>query len=101
MAAVLREKPWIPHPLAQLNAQCSSALLRVCAGGLCKHRGAVGWSGEPLLNFGLFPCWAASAAGTGLSAELAFYSQIFFSFKPVGVGLHPKLQKNLEKGLGS
>lgn len=25
----------------------------------------------------------------------------FFSFKPVGVGLHPKLQKNLEKGLGS
>lgn len=53
---------------------CSGCVQEACASTV----GAVGWSGEPLLDFGLFLCWAASAAGTGLLAEVAFYSRIFF-----------------------
>ena len=56
--------------------------------------GALGWSGKPLLSFGLLPCWAASETGTGLSAEVAF-SRHIFAFKSMGIGLHPKLQKYL------
>jgi len=57
--------------------------------------GMFGWSGKPLLSFGLLPRWAASGTGTGLSVEVAFCSQIF-TFKSMGIGLLPKLQKYLE-----
>lgn len=70
---------------------CSGCVQKACASTV----GALGW----LLTFGVFPCWTASAAGKGLSADVAFYSHIF-SFKSVGIGLHPKLQKYLEKDLG-
>lgn len=72
MTAVLQEKLWALGPLAQLSAKC-----QLCtAQGVCRR--PVQAQGEPLLNFGLFPCWAASAAGTEFPAAVAFYSQIFF-----------------------
>lgn len=61
---------------------------------LAKLRGALGRAGKPLLGFSLLQCWAVSGTGTQQPAEV--FSSQDFAFKPLGIGLEPKLQKYLE-----
>lgn len=54
------------------------------------------------------PCWILDSSSVGQPLQLVQDCQQkwpstagFFSFKSASVGLHPKLQKYLEKDLGS
>lgn len=78
----------------------SSALLMVCAGGLCKHSGSIRLVRGAPAKFWTLPM-LASLCGWYRIVSRSGLLQSDFSFKSVGVGLHPKLQKYLEKDLGS